>query len=300
MERKIDLMIIGAPKAGTTSLNNYIAQHPNCYTHFTTEFNMLGSMEEFNMGIEHHLNNSVDKNDLNNPEKNCFIAKRVGVMYYPEMMRAVVEKYPDCKVVAVLRNPIARSFSAFNYCKMNGVEPYQKFEDAIFINDKSRFKGDKKFERNCEYVFRSSYAQHIKSVYSIFPPENIRIYLFEEIAGNSTRPLKEIAGLLNLPEFEFDISKRHNEGSFSKSSLVAKKISSRKIGLFKKFFTVEQRMKMKAFLKKLNASKGKPEERILQAATRQHLVNVFRDDVVELDKFIDLPIKKYWPEFFSI
>jgi len=256
MEPKIDLMIIGAPKAGTTSLNNYLTQHPNIYTHF--------------------------------------------VMYNPEMMQAVYKTYPDCKVVAVLRNPISRAFSAFKYCRMNGVEPYERFEDAVFIDDKSRFKNDKKFERNCAYVFRSSYLQHIKNVYSIFPQDNVRIYLFEEIADNSTRPLNEIASLLNLPPFEFDISKRYNEGSFSKSPFLAKTISQRKSGLFKKFFTVEQRMKMKLFLKKLNAGRGKPEQRIMLDTTRSYLTNTFRSEVIELEKVLDLPFKKYWPEFFTI
>ena len=65
MAEKISLLIAGAPKAGTTSLNNYLAQHPNIYTHFTTEFNMLADMKDFDMGVDYHISNSVYKNVLN-------------------------------------------------------------------------------------------------------------------------------------------------------------------------------------------------------------------------------------------
>jgi len=220
-------------------------------------------------------------------------------MYNPELMEAIYKAYPDCKMIAVLRNPVARTFSAFKYCRTTGVEPYKDFDDAIFINDKSRFKGNKKLERNCDYVFRSNYLQHIKKMYSIFPPENIRIYLLEEIANNSTRPLNEMVSLLNLPAFNFDITKHHNEGAFTKSDFVAKIGSPGKFKAFKNLFSVEQRMKMKAFLKKINSGEGKPEQRVLSEDTRKYLVELFKDNVQALDKVVDLPIKKYWPEFFT-
>ena len=37
-----------------------------------------------------------------------------------------------------------------------------------------------------------------------------------------------------------------------------------------------------------------------RARTRAHLVNVFKSDVTELDRISDLPLRKYWPEFFTL
>ena len=41
MERKIDFWIIGASKAGSTSLNDYLTQHPNIYLPWEKDYNVL-------------------------------------------------------------------------------------------------------------------------------------------------------------------------------------------------------------------------------------------------------------------
>ncbi|MEO8710481.1 MAG: sulfotransferase domain-containing protein [Parafilimonas sp.] len=297
MNSTINLAIIGAQKAGTTSLNKYLAQHPNIYTHFTQEFSMLASPEDFNNGLEKNINDTVQKSILENPEKNCFVAKRVGVMYNEEMMQRFYQAFPDCKIIVILRNPVDRAYSAFKYCRMSGMEPYKKFEDAIFINDESRFK-DKKFKRNCDYIFRSSYLKPLKNIYKIFPADNVQIYLFEEIMKNLNQPLNEMVSMLNLPQFEFDTNKNYNEGAVSKSAMLSKTIAPGNFGILKKLFSTEQRMKLKLFLKKLNADKGKPKQEKLQPQTREHLINTFKSEVTELEFFLSLPIKKYWPDFF--
>lgn len=297
MNSTINLAIIGAQKAGTTSLNKYLAQHPNIYTHFTQEFSMLASPEDFNNGLEKNIQETVQKSILVNPQKNCFVAKRVGVMYNEEMMQKFHEAFPDCKIIIILRNPVDRAFSAFKYCRMSGMEPYKKFEDAIFINDESRFK-DKKFKRNCDYIFRSSYLKPIKNIYKIFPADNVQIYLFEEIIKNLNQPLNEMVGMLNLPQFEFDTNKNYNEGAFAKSETLSKVIAPGNFGILKKIFSAEQRMKLKLFLKKLNAGKGRLKQEKLQPSTREHLINTFKSEVIELEFFLNLPIKKYWSDFF--
>ena len=297
MNSTINLAIIGAQKAGTTSLNKYLAQHPNIYTHFTQEFSMLASTEDFNKGLEKNIQETVQKSILDNFQKNCFVAKRVGVMYNEEMMQKFHKAFPDCKIIVILRNPVDRAFSAFKYCRMSGMEPYKKFEDAIFINDELRFK-DKKFKRNCDYVFRSSYLNPLKNIYKIFPADNVQIYLFEEIIRNLKQPLNEMVSMLNLPQFEFNTNKNYNEGAVSKSAMISKTIAPGNFGRFKKFFSTEQRMKLKLFLKKLNAGKGKPNEEKLQPLTREHLIDTFKSEVIEIEDFLNLPIKKYWPDFF--
>ena len=297
MHSTIQLAIIGAQKAGTTSLNKYLAQHPNIYTHFTQEFSMFGSTRDFDDGLEKNIKESVPKSVYENPEKNCFVAKRVGVMYNEEIMQKLHQAFPACKIIVILRNPVERAYSAFKYCRMSGMEPYKQFEDAIFINDESRFK-NQNFKRNCSYIFRSSYLKPVENIYRIFPAENVKIYLFEEIVKNLKQPLNEMVSLLGLSPFEFNTAKNYNEGAYSKSDRLAQLAAPGSFSGLKKFFSTEQRMKMKLFLKKLNAGRGKQSKEQLSASTREHLINVFKDEVAELQNISNLPLQNYWPEFF--
>jgi hypothetical protein len=296
--KQVELIIIGAQKAGTTSLNKYLAQHPNIYTHFTQEFPMFASLQDCEKGIENNILQSVQKDNLKNPEKTSFIAKRVGLMYNKDMLLKLKELFPDCKIVVILRNPIERAFSAFKYCRKNGMEPYEKFEDAIFVNDESRFRGNLKFKRNCDYIFRSSYLKPVQNIYGIFPSANIRIYLFEEIINDLNAPLNEMVSSLNLPQFEFDTNTNYNEGTNSKSDFFSKFVASEKSDVLKKILPLEQRMKIKLFLKNLNTDKNKTRRILMQESTRQYLTTIFSNEVKELEKTLNLPIKKYWPEFF--
>ena len=92
----------------------------------------------------------------------CFVAKSVGLMYKPELLKKLREENPNIQLIIVLRNPVERAYSAFLFCEKEGIEPYKEFEDAIFVNDISRFNGDKAFELACDYIGRSSYLQNIK------------------------------------------------------------------------------------------------------------------------------------------
>ena len=56
-----------------------------------------------------------------------------------DLLFKLKEHNPHVKLVIVLRNPIDRAFSAFLYCRSNGIEPYTKFEEAVFLNDPLRF-----------------------------------------------------------------------------------------------------------------------------------------------------------------
>ncbi|MBV9961197.1 MAG: sulfotransferase domain-containing protein [Parafilimonas sp.] len=298
MEPKIDLVIAGAQKAGTTSLNKYLAQHPNIYTHFTQEFGMFASNEDFDKGLQKNIRENVEKQLLIQPGKNVFIAKRVGVMYNKEMMQKIYQSYSDCKMVVILRNPVDRAFSAFNYCRMAGMEPYKKFEDALYINDPARFTNPN-FKRNCDYIYRSNYLAPLQNMQLIFPAENIKVYIFEEIVKNLKAPLNEMVDSLNLPPFEFDTKKNYNEGSASRFDTVSKLTAPGNFNILKKVFTVQQRVKMKEYLKKLNSKKNASAKETLSENTRKYLVGIFRQEVQELEQFLKLPVKRYWPEFFT-
>jgi len=299
MKGEVSLMIVGAQKAGTTSLNNYLAQHPQIFTHQTLEFGLFKDNNSFNKGIDYFLKNTVDKQAILNPDKTTFVAKRVALMYNREMLLRLFESNPKVKIVIILRNPIDRAFSAFWYCKKIGMEPYRTFEQAIYNNDISRFKGNRAWEASCDYIGRSTYLPPIRDIMSIFPEDNVKILLFEEMVKDLKAALNVITSMIHLPPFNFDTSEKYNEGMDVHSGMISKITRPGKSNFIKQLLPLQYRLKLKSFVQGLNESKTlTKEKKQLHPDTRIYLKKIFAPQMKELIDITHLPIKKYWSEFF--
>lgn len=300
MSEKIDLMIIGAQKAGTTSLNTYLQQHPNIATHHTIEFGMFADDTSFQKGFDYHYKNAVDAIVRNDKRKSHFIAKRVGLMNNKSLLLKLIEHNPQVKVLIVLRHPVYRAFSAFQYCRNKGMEPYDNFEDAVYKNDPARFKGNTRIQKNCEYLLRSSYLQHLKNVYEIFPARQVKVLLLEQMTANFKDQLNDIVTWIDLPAFDFDVSVRFNEREDAYSTSVAKLLSPGKAGRLINFIPIKWRLKIKTFLRNSNTkSPQKSKEKILlKDSTKAYLIQYFKKDIHELASYTKLPLSKYWPDLF--
>lgn len=300
MTDKIELMIIGAQKAGTTSLNRYLLQHPAISTHNTIEFGMFADEAAFNRGFDYYYQNSVDTIVKNDKSKTHFVAKRVGLMNNKLLMQKLLEHNAAVKVVVVLRHPIARAFSAFQYCRNKGMEPYDNFEDAVYKNDPIRFKGNARIQKNCEYILRSNYLQHLKNVYEIFPAHQVKILLLEQMTGDLNHYLNEMVTWVGLTNYDFDISIRYNEMEATHSVSVAKMLSPGKADFIKNILPLAWRTKIKNVLRGANTKAGQNNIKTeLKESTRQYLLQVFKKDICELQTFTKLPLQQYWPDLFE-
>jgi hypothetical protein len=299
MNNKVDLMIVGAQKAGTTSLNQYLSQHPQIFTHYTLEFSMFESLNEYAKGFAYHYKQCTTPGSKKKSAHAFFAAKRVDIIYDMQLLEKLKEHNPDVKVVLVLRNPIDRAFSAFGYCHFNGIEPYTLFEDAVYKNDPLRFEKEE-FKRSCDYIGRSTYAVNIKNLTSLFPAQNIKIYLFEEIVKDLNKYLNEMGTMLSLPSFNFDTSVKFNEQRVLKSRLFSRLLAPGRFKNLKLIMPVRYRVMLKRKLKTLNSADAqKNDTKKIDNNTRAYLREIFRGDVKELESLTDLPVKKFWPEYFS-
>lgn len=298
MNNKVDLMIIGAQKAGTTSLNNYLAQHPNIYTHFSLEFNMFRSNEDYNKGIDFYYNQTISDAVKSDKNKIKFIAKRVGLMHDKGMLLKLKEHNPDIKIVIVLRNPSERAYSAFIYGRKTGREPLENFNDAILDNQKNpnRFMGEIYQQLACDYVGRSLYYQSIKDIYEIFPKENVSIFLFEQIKSDYNKYLNIMSSTLGLSHYHFDTTILHNSASEVKSKYIAKLLSPGHFNKIKNILPLKYRIKIKQTLNSKNIQAK--EKKTLPIEAHNSLLVLFREDVNKLNSILNLPLHLYWPEYF--
>lgn len=210
----IDLFIVGAQKSGTTSLKNYLGEHPQINTHFQKEFAFFYDDKEYAQGETKAFRKYFSKL----PQKNITIAKNAGLYVKETAVARLKDHNPDCILVVILRNPVERAYSAFqmerNYGNFSG-----QFEDLRTILTAAD-TDDWRYEF---FIKMGMYAQYLQTIYKYFPREQVLLYRFEDLCDAPKKICTELFTRLNVDaSFEPDTSVKHNVTHNMRSSGYAK------------------------------------------------------------------------------
>lgn len=187
--------VLGAGKAGSTSLAYYIAQHPEIFMSYPKEPPFFQT--EYEKGLdyywqsyfrgyagERHAGEAAHQNG-----RLPFVAQRIH--------KAV----PQAKLFLICRNPVERAFSAYWHNVTRGIER-RSFEDAIAQNLERLHKGPLFLDETeaplyaeavqrqrregavsyASYVDSGHYADVVERYAALFGPDRIKVLFFEDLA----------------------------------------------------------------------------------------------------------------------
>jgi hypothetical protein len=235
--RQPDFFIVGAPKAGTTSLYYYLDQHPEIYMspikepcHFSTEVRPQFFSDELRPQIEQDV--AALPRYLAGP----VLEKRAGgivqewddylrlfaganghkaageasvcYLWSPSAPKNIRARVPAAKILIFLRNPADRAFSQY----VHGVSAgwiRQSLRGHIDANLRNR---DQRFGMDFPFLELGLYYAQVKRYQATFPAANLYIGFYEDYRD---RPQETLAGVLRFLEvddkFQPDTSARHLE-----------------------------------------------------------------------------------------
>jgi hypothetical protein len=211
---KISLMIAGAQKAGTTSLKNYLGQHPEIQTHHHKELAYFVDDQAFSEGYsaaEHKYFTPLKPNAL-------LLAKSAGLYINGKAISRLRDHNPDCKLVMLLRNPVERTYSSFlmerNYGAIN--EPFDIILDIIRAADPM----DWRYEF---FIGMSLYCKQIQLIHQYFPKENVRLIKYEDFSSDPQAVCSDLFQWMNVqPGFKTNTSVKHNVTTVTRSQTYGK------------------------------------------------------------------------------
>ena len=249
--RPIDAMIVGAQKAGTTSLNSYLSQHPMIVTHKQMEMIYFLDEKTYSLGYE----NAYKRYFPHYETGKLLLAKNVGVMYHRPAVERLYTHNPQMQVLIVLRNPVDRAYSAYWFARRRGQEDLKTFEEAIEANP-DRYKDKGIFRMgNCSYLDRSSYAKHIEMIFSIFPRSQVHIFLTDDMKKDIRGVCNQIFNSLDISlDVNLDTKRELNRASTAKSELLARLLGRKSFikRTFRKILTDKPADKIKDLLNRFN------------------------------------------------
>ena len=226
-----DYLIIGAAKCGTSSLYEYLIQHPNVEPAIGKEINFFDMRYDrginwyrtyFPSLIQRSFSKSIFKNNLITGEAT---PRYIDHPHAPERVKNLL---PNVKLIVMLRNPVDRAYSHWNMMVAHKREELS-FEDAM-DKEKERISGlfekmsaDQKFYSReyywYAYLERSIYIDKLKRWFKYFPREQFLFLKSEEFFKDPNTAYAKALSFLGLEEFELEDYKTVRKGSYKKSKM---------------------------------------------------------------------------------
>ncbi len=220
-----NFLIVGAQKAGTTALYQYLKQHPDvcmspikephffAFEHRDVDFRgprdreTLGHMVVKDEGAYRQL--FADASGKVRGEASAMY------LYMEEAVGGIQRHVPDAKLVAVLRSPADRAYSSFLHMVRDGREPIPDFGRALAAEEERIRAG---WSPIWHYRRMGFYYEQISRYREAFGPEKIRVYLYEDLERNPEGVLRDIHEFIGVdPLFVPDVSSRYNVSGVPKS-----------------------------------------------------------------------------------
>jgi hypothetical protein len=288
-------IVIGAQKSATTSLYNWLRNHPQIFLSAQKELDFFSQADLYANGFDYYRNKWFSDTGA---------AIAIGEVSPQYMLSAaaparIVRHLPNVKLLAVLRNPIDRAVSHHSMLRKWGVEQRSFTTTAKALAEGGRELIDHTHEN---ILVAGLYGAILERYLGLFPRQALCVEFYEELVAQPQQRLQRILEFIGVdPNFVPDnlgdvYNRRGSRRRFpgfedwmlrqqvlkrAIKALVPSVLLSRFLFWFDTEFNVKR-----------SAQKEDPE---IDAPLRQILVEYFRPDVVRLEALIGRAVP--WPEF---
>lgn len=203
---RLDFIVAGAQKSGTTALRYFLSKHPDIMLPDKEEMHFFDDEEIFSQPVDYELlHRHFPPVARSTTPKKSGLEKPFGVagestpsyIYWKPAMERIWNYNPQIKLVILLRSPIDRAFAHWNMQRFKGRESLD-FLDAVKA-ERDRIGGSLSVEsRRVAYVDRGFYAGQIERVFKFFPREQVTVVKFEEFQEQKQQTLDSIFRFLGV------------------------------------------------------------------------------------------------------
>ena len=286
---KVDFFIVGAPKAGTTSLYHYLNEHPKISMSSVKEPNYFSHEELENQKLYYKSNkiNSLDNyhNLFLTREANLIYGEAsVSYLFYKNVPEKIKTYNKNAKIIILLRNPIERAFSHYLMDARLGLisESFESVVDSFETTDKNKL-----FYQ--QYIELGKYYNQISNYKRLFNDKNILIIDYEDFKNKTSLYVSNVFDFLQIDtSFKPNLDLTHNTFRKPKFTFIEKLYSNHSIRCL-----INQLIpsKFKNYINQMvYDKKDKP---ILSQDLRERLKSIFKNDVNKLSNMLNKDFSKW-------
>lgn len=191
---KLNFIVPGAQKSGTTALHYFLKQHPQIALPDRQEMHFFDDEAIFSRAPDYELlHRSFPR--LRHSQLTGEVTP--SYLYWKPAMERIHTYNPQIKLLILLRNPIDRAFAHWNMQRFKGRESLD-FLDALKEEPRRIAQPLAIESRRFAYVDRGFYSDQLERVFSFFPREQVKVVKFEEFRNRKREALDAIFDFLGV------------------------------------------------------------------------------------------------------
>lgn len=211
------MILVGASRSGTTSLFRALNAHPDVLRPPVNK-----GVRYFDLNYGHSWDWYLGHFPLRTPRRTQSVLTYEASGYYlfhPFAVPRIAHHLPQVKIVAMLRDPVERAYSAWKHESAREFE-WEPFERALDLEEErlegevERMRRDPGYESFCHrhhsHRSRGEYAAQLERVYAHFPQDQVHVIQSERFFDEPAPEYARLLDFLGLRAFEPDAFDQHN------------------------------------------------------------------------------------------
>ncbi len=195
-----DFIILGAQKAGTTSLAAWLHSHPQAWVAPEKEVHYFDL--QYARGIDWYRSRfAAAPHELLCGEATPYY------LFHPQCAQRMAESLPTTHLIAILRDPVERALSGYFHAVRASMEPLElsaaldaeaermESDRALLACDPSAYAEHQQWR---SYLSRGLYAKQLQRYFAHFARERIHVMFFEELISSPEVALHQLSSFLDI------------------------------------------------------------------------------------------------------
>ena len=288
MNKQPNFLIIGSAKSGTTTLYHHLRAHPDVFLPDFKEPHYFVRDQVLNFDIidEHSAYQAL----FNSATERLIGEASTGYLYFSGTAEKIHRELPNCKIVALIRNPTDRAFSMWSHQIREGLEDMQ-FEEAV----QQELDGTTRHNQGTEFGFNycrlGIISSLLKEYQGLFGIDNVFIGDYEMLRKDPIMLMNQLYDFLDLDSIRLvDPNKIYNASGNPKFSWLHSFLNSksllRRAIVFPLKTLLSERVRHMAWQKLRNWNITSGTRHTLKPETRALLDDYFSDERKALENLI--------------
>lgn len=192
---RVNFIIAGVQKGGTTALFDYLQDYPDLALPTTKELHFFDDETQDWNCPDYDVYHAAFPEVAGRP---CGEATPIYT-YWPGSLERIAAYNPAMKLIVVFRDPVQRAWSHWRMEYARGVETHP-FDWCIRDGRQRLFDAEPwGHHREFSYVERGFYGEQMERVFSLFPREQVLTLRSDDLRAEPAAALSRVRDFLGLP-----------------------------------------------------------------------------------------------------
>lgn len=291
--KTIDFFIIGAPKCGTTALNQYLSDHddvfmgpkemnyflsdsPDIYPHFQNEENYFSTFAD--------------------AQKGQLVGETSVFYFYSDQAINNILKYnPRAKIIVFVRNPMELLPSLHQQYVKTLYEDNVDFGKALRIgDDRDWHKSLEPIKKNkwlLDYQYMGQLGHRMTSIADLVPPEQLHLIFYDDLKASSENVYQSVLKFLGVDDDGRKTFGRVNVRGVYRSKFIAQFLKNPPNFLKKLWHMIKPALRFVGmgdlYSKAIVANQKKVEAAELPQEDKGYIHDMLSEDIKKLSKITE-------------